>query len=222
MSLRRVRTVAWAIWARALVVGVAIARLIILFWSVIRPIAALSLRYQALLPFTAIYILVAGYLSTTRPQGFFERSYVSSTIPRDLPAVVQPAPDFGRSRPTPFPLASRVHMGVSSSGREWAWRISGPRHAGCAGHTGATGAASAGGVDASAWPWRASSPRAGGGRRRTGRTGCRTPSRGTRRGRCGRLADGWMSAVSTRGPWGLIVVFIVVERLWPVERNGGC
>ena len=62
-------------WARALVGGVAIARLIILFWSVA---AHHSYHwYQALLP-SAIYILVAGYLFLDEDaKRYFERSYVS-------------------------------------------------------------------------------------------------------------------------------------------------
>ena len=61
-------------WARALVAGVAIARLIILFWSVA---AYHSYHwYQALLP-TAIYILVAGYLFYDEDaKRYFEQSYV--------------------------------------------------------------------------------------------------------------------------------------------------
>ena len=35
------------------------------------------------------------------------------------------------------------------------------------------------------------------------------------------LVDGWVSAVLNPWYWGLIAVFIVVERLWPAEPNGG-
>ena len=35
------------------------------------------------------------------------------------------------------------------------------------------------------------------------------------------LADGWVSAVLNPWYWGLIAVFIVVERLWPAEPDGG-
>jgi hypothetical protein len=69
LSLRR-----GANWARAVVAGVAIARLIILIWSVI---AHHSYHwYQALLP-AAIYALVAGYLFyDEEARRFFESSYV--------------------------------------------------------------------------------------------------------------------------------------------------